>query len=352
MLEKTYKTMNSRITPAPVLVADTAELVQNSRKHDSRKSRPFYRRPLAVAAMLALCFVLATPVLAANVPAIYELMYLVSPQVAQFFVPVQESCEDNGIRMEVVSAYIHGNTAEIYVTLQDLTGDRVDETTDLFDSYSIRRAFDSAATCQLVGYDEETKTASFLILITEWGGHNITGSKLTFSVREFISRKTSLEDVEVSIDLAQVAEATATQTVRAVGRGGANLSKYTADLSNSALVPGPSIYTPVLGLDVTAIGYIGGMLHIQLATSEKLTFDNHGYFYLTDKAGKQILYDYSVSFVEGMDSVGRVDYQEFVFDIPQNEIGNYTLFGSFYTSGLNTKGRWQVTFPLAASEER
>lgn len=346
MLEKTYKSMNSRITPAPSLITATAELAQNSRINRRLKTRPFYRRPLAVAAMLALCFVLATPVLAANVPAIYELMYLVSPQVAQFFVPVQESCEDNGIRMEVVSAYIHGNTAEIYVTLQDLTGDRVDETTDLFDSYSIRRAFDSAATCQLVGYDEETKTASFLLLISEWGGHNITGNKLTFSVREFISRKTSLEDVEVSINLAEVDEAAATQTISVVGRGGIGLSQSTADLNDLALVPGASIYAPVSGLDVTAIGYIDGMLHIQLATSDKLTLDNHGYFYLVDKTGNSIPYDYSVSFVEGMDSGSRVDYQEFVFDIPQNEIGNYTLFGFFYTSGLNTKGRWQVTFPL------
>ena len=347
MLEKTYKSMNSRITPAPSLITATAELVQHSRKHDSRKSRPFYRRPLAVAAMLALCFVLATPVLAANVPVIYELMYLVSPQVAQFFVPVQESCEDNGIRMEVVSAYIHGNTAEIYVTLQDLTGDRVDETTDLFDSYSIRRAFDSAATCHLVGYDKETKTASFLILLTEWGSQDITGSKLTFSVREFISRKTSLEAVESNINLAEVDEAATTQAVYAVGRGGINLSQYTNDSNNYAvLVPGASIYTPIRGLDVTAIGYIDGMLHIQLATSEKLTLDNHGYFYLVDKAGMSVPYDYSVSFVEGMDSSGRVDYQEFVFDIPQDEIGDYTLFGSFVTSGLNTKGRWQVTFPL------
>lgn len=67
--------------------------------------------------------VLAAPVMASNLPAIYQLMYLVSPEAAQFFVPVQKACKDNGIRMEVVTANIHDNTAEIYITLQDLTGD-------------------------------------------------------------------------------------------------------------------------------------------------------------------------------------------------------------------------------------
>jgi len=352
MFEKTYKSMNDQITPTPALVADTVKLIQSRHRPKGCKSRPFYRRLLMIAAMLALCIVLATPVLAARIPAIYELMYLVSPEVAQLFMPVQEACEDNGIRMEVVSAYLHDNTAEIYITLQDLTGDRVDETTDLFDSYSIHRAFDSSATCQRVGYDSESKTATFLILITEWGDHDISGSKLTFSVREFISHKTSLEDVPVDINLAGVEEFSATQTIYAVGKSGINLSKYTSATNDFVVLnPGMSICAPISGLDVTAIGYIDGMLHIQLATSEKRTLDNHGYFYLVDKDGNQTQYDYSVSFIEGMDSNDRMDYQEFVFDIPKDEIGDYTLYGSFYTSGLHTEGRWQVTFPLMVSED-
>ncbi len=112
------------------------------------------------------------------------------------------------------------------------------------------------------------------------------------------------------------------------------------------LLPGATVYTPISGLDVTAIGYIAGMLHIQLATSEKLTLDNHGYFYLVDKEGDRVQSDYSISFAEGMNSDDRVDYQEFVFDIAPDKIGDYTLYGSFWTSGLRTEGRWRVTFPL------
>ena len=84
----------------------------------------------------------------------------------QYFTPVQRACVSNGIRMEVAACFVHDDTAELYVTLQDLEGDRVDETTDLFDSYTIRQPYDTAATCSLVHYDASTGTAVFQIQIT------------------------------------------------------------------------------------------------------------------------------------------------------------------------------------------
>lgn len=46
--------------------------------------------------------------------------------------------------------------------MQDLTGDRIDETMDLFDSYQINRPFDSSGACRLAGYDAQQKAAAFL----------------------------------------------------------------------------------------------------------------------------------------------------------------------------------------------
>lgn len=339
--------MNEQISVDPGLITSTLASARNTEKQKPGKAKVLYRRPIVIAAAFALCLVLAAPVMASNIPAIYQLMYLVSPETAQFFVPVQKACEDNGIRMEVVSTNIHDNTVEIYITLQDLTGDRVDETTDLFDSYTIHRAFNSSASCEYISYEADTKTATFLIRLTEWGNHEIAGSKLTFSVREFISHKTVLEDVPVDIDLAQAVEAAETQTVKLIGSGGPNPPENSDGLDRSnVLVPQSSICSPVKGLDVTAIGFVDGKLHIQMVTAEKQTLDNHGYFYLTDQAGNRIDYDYSVSFAEGLDRADRIDYQEFVFAVSKEQIEYYTLYGSFYTSGLNTKGNWRVTFPL------
>ena len=257
--------------------------------------------------------------------------------------------------MEVVSTYIHNDTAQIYVTMQDLTGDRVDETTDLFDSYSLHIPFDSNSNCEQVGYDETTRTATFLITISTMDGKdiNIKNGKVTFSVREFLSHKTALEDVPVDIKLSNVQEATHTQSVYASGFSGKDTtSNMNASDKYTVLIPGSSLDTPINGLDVTAIGYLDRMLHIQLATTGKLTFDPHGCFYLVDQDGNKVQSDYSVNFIEDADSDNRVDYQEFLFNIPQSELETYSLYGSFYTSGLHTEGKWQVTFPLVTDESK
>ncbi len=349
MFEDVYKSMNSRIGASSGLVEDTIERAKAiSKPAGQKRKRPLLRIAVTAAALIT-CISVSMPVLAAYVPAVYELMYLVSPEIAQYFVPVQESCEDNGIRMEVVSAYIHGNKAEIYITIQDLTSDRIDGTTDLFDSYDIHRAFSSSASCRLAGYDAQTKTAAFLILIEEWGDREIAGSKLTFSLREFLSHKTSAEGVGVDIPLSGIESNAKTQKVYLNGWDG--IDPPLSGDEAAALVPQEAICSPLKGLDVTAAGYVDGRLHIQLATTEKLTLDPHGYFYLADGSGGQRLYDYSFSFTEEADTGVRTDYQEFVFDIPQDELDRYKLYGNFYTAGMRTAGDWRITFPLVLNEE-
>lgn len=144
--------------------------------------------------------VLTVPVLAASVEPVYELIYLVSPSAAQFFVPVQKSDTNKGIKMEVVSADIRGDTARIYITMQDLIGDRVDETIDLYDSYDIRLPFDGTGFCEKVGYDPNTRTETFLITI-KTDGQKIAGKKITFSVGMFLSDKHVYDDIQIPVDL-------------------------------------------------------------------------------------------------------------------------------------------------------
>ena len=87
------------------------------------------------------------------------------------------------------------------------------------------------------------------------------------------------------------------------------------------------------------------MLHIQTSVVNNLTKDNHGYFFLSDKNGNEIQSIYNVGFSENFGSNNRA-YVEYVFDILQSEIGQYSLYGTFVTSGLFTEGNWQVTFPF------
>ena len=118
----------------------------------------------------------------------YEALYTLFPGAAEFFSPVNESCVDNGIEMCVKAIYVHDDSADIYISMKDLTGDRIDETTDLFDSYEIRPSYAQIGGCQRVGYDAENKETTFLISVRQPGNH-ITGEKLTFRVSEFLSGK-------------------------------------------------------------------------------------------------------------------------------------------------------------------
>ena len=188
MFREEYKRLNKQVIPSEELLQDTiwkADGIENK----SRIRTYCFRKTVIALLAVCLCLSIGIPVLANTIEPIYQLMYNISPTIAQFFSSVQESDEDNGIEMEVVSVYIHENIAEIYITMKDLMGNRIDETTDLLDSFSINRPFDSSAYCKLVGYDEITKEAKSLITTVDWGNKEITGARLTFAVSEFLSIK-------------------------------------------------------------------------------------------------------------------------------------------------------------------
>lgn len=350
MFKEKYSSMNENVSPDKEMVDRVIKSIEET-KESTNKSR-FFFKPILISASLAMLVLVTKPIIAANFEDIYSLMYQVSPEVAQFFKPVQESCEDNGIRMEVVSAYVHDNVAEVYITMQDLEGNRIDETTDLFDSYSINRPFDSSATTENVGYDKETKTATFLISICEWGNKQIVGDKITFSVRKFISGKKEYNDIPIGVNLTDISTNPPTHRISSNGGSGPKFTTYVQDFETKALVPSSSMDFPVEGFDFTGIGYVDDMLHVQTSVKNNLTKDNHGYFFLKDKEGNKVELDYQFSYAENL-RVGdknRVDYYEYVFDVPQSEIDQYSLYGTFVTSNSFTEGDWQVTFPLEEME--
>lgn len=313
-----------------------------SAKHPRRMRT---RRSHMVLLAAALCLVLSVPVLAAATEPAYQLLYRLAPAAAQFFRPVCRSDEDRGVRMDVISARASGNTAQIYIALRDLEGDRVDETVDLNDSYSIHRPFDSSANCVFAGYEKETGTAYFLVTITEYGDWDITGEKITFSVRELLSHKLQYNGVEIPVDWSAVGPVTELwENVDLIGCGGLESGGFQ---QHDFLIPNknPIHCTAINGIDFTGIGFVDGKLHIQTAVRDKLQNDNHGFLYLEDRMGNVVNPAYSVS-AQDSSSGTRVDYQEYVFDVSADMAGKYRLRGDFETSGQWTQGSWQVTFPI------
>lgn len=343
MIQEQYRHLMDQVGPGEELLHTVTSAARQGERGRSRRPRA----PALALAAACLCLMLAIPALAAVSEGAYSLLYSISPATAQFFRPVNLVDEDNGIQMEVVSAYIHENTAEIYIALRDLTGERVDETIDLFDSYFIRGPFDSEAGCRLAGYDRAARTAYFLLQIQQWGEGSIAGDKITFTVREFLSGKQTYENLEIPIDLSAVAQGERTQDVDIIGGSGDGYAALAEGQAPAVLEPGAAREDfPVEGIGLTGIGYVDGKLHIQTAVEHYSDNDNHGYFYLRAPDGTEQRCSYSVSFVNHGEPEGRVQYFEYVFEIPQEQLSQYTLYGNFVTCSQKVQGNWSVTFPL------
>lgn len=360
MFKQRYERLNNSVSPSPELV--------NKVKNLSETKNNNYNRVLLKAAIVMMTLIMtycSMPVLATNVSIIYELMYQVSPSVAQYFMPIQKKCESNGIEMEVVSAYIKDNTAQVYITLKDLKGNRVDETTDLNDSYHINRTFDcTIGHCEYIGYDEKTEKATFLITITNNENKNITGEKITFMMSNFMSHKKEWNNIVLPISTSQIDNNIEIKKVWLNGQSTTN-DKYNYIFNKNeefVIVPNKDIDFGVTDMNITGIAYFDNKLHIQISAKNNLKIDNHGEIYLkNNETNEKKMSDYNLHFILGKNgdkyeysseyltnNSNRRDFTEYVFDISQDELKNYTIYGDFIASGLNTEGNWKITFPLEA----
>lgn len=349
--EHQYKEIYERIQPDEVVITDTIWKISNGTSPGKPTWR-LSRRILAAAVAVLVCGMLAVPALTAYVPGIYELMYLVSPQIAQKFMPVQMKSVSNGIEMEVVSAYVHGDTAEIYLTMKDLEGERIDGTIDLYDSYNINSPFSNSGHCEFISYDEREKRATFLVRITQWENQDITGNRITFSVGCFIAQKETYENITVLKEFSGYCGNPATKKVSANGGGGTEIPDGFWDQETvTALAPAGAVQSIVPQIDLTAVGNIDGKLHVQICYGEALKNDNHGFIWLEDAHGNKIEPQYGYSFFEEGSGQPIQSVHEDVFAVSPEKLEDYQLRGNFYTSGSYTKGDWRVTFPLEEMPE-
>lgn len=323
---------------------------------DGKCYRKIWKRLGTAAACLCAAFILLISSLsiatAAGSSSAYEALYTLFPGAAEFFSPVNESCVDNGIEMCVKAIYVHDDSADIYISMKDLTGDRIDETTDLFDSYEIRPSYDQIGGCQRVGYDAGNKETTFLISVRQ-PGNRIAGKKLTFRVSEFLSGKqeVTMELPMIELEHAQkAAEILLPEDMDARIRGCSFAASGDVDEEDITeyLAPDAGVkFSPVDGVEVTAYGFVDGKLHIQTHYENIQEYDNHGEIYLVNPDGERILCAVKVSF---WDEEGTGSYDEFIFDAGEaDDLSGYSAEGYFVTCDERCEGSWSVTFPIENS---
>lgn len=333
-----------------ITVSDTfADKIQSNKITFSKKPKR-----LVITVAVILCITLSTTVVAANLPSFHKLLSIVSPQIFDNLRPVEISTESNGIKMEVVAAMNDDEMAVVYLTMQDLTSDRIDKNIDLY-NYNITGA--SEFTHEIVDYDTTTKTAT--IRMTATGGQDFNGKKINLSISSFLTGNKKFDKFNTNVNLADVLPAVKTTQLnmsRIPGGGGDMFNDLQAKGKIDILKPDEmNIALPEIGFAyISNIGFIDDKLHVQVKWTKKeaenSNIDDHGSFSLITTDNKTI-YPTNVNF--GADEYGNTkygnEYSEYIFDVSPQMVSDYSLVGEHFETNENyIEGDWQASFTIEA----
>ena len=314
-----------------------------------------------------------------------EALYYFFPSVAQSLKPVNLSCEENGIKMEVISADIKGKESYIYVSMQDMEGNRIDKSIDLYDSYSLKIPGDQHGACTKIGYDEETEKATFLVNINS-DNNTIPKGKVTLNIGCFLSQKIEQKGFIDEIDLSKATLSPEYETeissykklkdkyesgtiqndiyrfvyerIPRIVHNILNLNDtyfeyevYKEEKEKYLAEKDDVIYTSETGAEFVAMGFIDDKLHIKVFYGSRHYNDHIGFLSIFDENGNEI---HSTK-MKYINTFGEVEpnliapvetWVDYTFDISPEEIEGCRLYGEFWIYNNYTEGDWEVTFRL------
>lgn len=332
------------------------DIASNVERKINKQKSPMKLKKAVSVAIVCICLVVSVGVMAVTIPSFNNLLSIISPDIALMLQPIEASCEDNGIKMEVLGAMNDDEMAVIYITMKDLEEDRIDETLDIYD-YDLMGT--NISNCQIVHYDETTKTATLRMQAN--GGKKLNGKKASFQVESFLVDKLTFDGVETGIDLLDINEVKGSETIpldmdnSITGGSGELFDEFESQGIIGVLKPDQmKITLPEIDfMYISNIGYIDGRLHIQTKWVGD-GIDDHGYFYFADALGNRIDKNPSDIYF-GVDESGNTkwgrDYIEYIYDVEDIDLSELKLMGYFVSHGNYITGNWKTTFKLKSVGE-
>lgn len=316
-----------------------------------RRSSFKSHRGLKVALTTCLCLFLSVNLLAAASPDFKELLSLIGYQMEYYLQPINLVSESDGIKLEVLGAMNDDASTVIYLTLQDLTGNRIDETLDVY-NYTLSGA--RILNMQTIDYNEETHTAT--LRLQGNGGKNLNGKTVYLGIQSFLSEKIFYNDLIFSLDLPSLASQPVESITLKDGDYSGGSGLIGMDSENIKVLKPNQLNLTLPELDfitISNVGYIDGKLHIQVKWRDD-SIDDHGYFYFVDESGEKVdILTGSISF--GVNENNETQYgrnmDEYIFDITPEQLDSLQLKGYFVTANQYTEGDWHVKFKLESVKE-
>ncbi|GEM_PF-3622702 len=342
-MKNAYKNAVNQITTPSALQQQTFNkmLAQTQRK----TNRCWRKVPVAITVVCIICICGAVPVMAAISPSFNNLLSLVAPDLGHILAPVQLSCTDNGIKMQVEAVAQDGESIVAYLTMQDLEADRLDDSVDLY-NYNIKGY--TTFTHRQINYDAEQKKA--LLELSAFCGDNTAAvGKTTLSVQSFLTGQQKYKEIPVDL---QLTDNPATTTAEIHGGSGDLYEQLTQRRDGwyaTATVLQTSkqqkIRDDINFFFITGAGFVDGRLHIQTYWTPSV--DNHGYIGLRRSNGDKIYFSslqYTTDENWG-DGNPHSKYIEYVWDITPEELADCIVYADLWADDTYLEGDWRVTFP-------
>ena len=308
------------------------------------------RRSLKLTLATSLCCCLIFMMAFEHSSHLRKLIGLIDYEVYSFLQPIQLADESNGIRLEVLGAMNDDESAIIYLTLQDLSGETIDETLDIYNyTLSEGRAF----FMETINYDPTTKTAT--LRLRGNGGKSMNSKSVIFGIQSFLTKKQRYQNYDVLPDwsILKTHQAESILLDGHVSLGGSG--EFVSNTNQKVLKP-RELNLQIDGLDfvqISNIGFIDDKLHIQLEWSDNNVAD-HARIYLVNQSNQEVD-DYYGNITFGVDVENNIVYgrniDEYVFDISPDELNELKLQGDIVHYGEYTKGDWNVKFKLESTSE-
>ncbi|UPK41092.1 DUF4179 domain-containing protein [Paenibacillus pabuli] len=346
------------LTNIKKLFHEKARLEADSQCNSQKKSTQLNKRRsrkliyIPIAAILSLTIVTGAAA-AMGVIDLSTILQFLSGDRINILRPVNKTSEDQGIRMQNLGAVRDGSTTEIYVSLKDLTEDRVNASLDVYDFHvSGGRAHNA----QLVHYDAAEKTAIVRFLVQ---GKRLS-NRMSVQISSFLSGAHKKEDYDSGLNLSEFLSKKQQNDYDTLdplkdwisGWGGPSALEL-SEQEFIHVLRQEQTHIKLPGIDwmyLSNIGFVDGKLHIQINPDDEMGRYNHGYFFFTDDRGnKQDIPMNSVSYgsyIKGGTRYGG-DHEEYIFDISDiSQLNNLRLKGDFTSYDQFVTGKWETTFDL------
>lgn len=300
-----------------------------------------------------------------------------NPSFGEIIEPVEISCIDQGIRMEVIGAQKYGNKAIVYLSLQDISGqNRLTEQTNFQDGFGLtmnhqnqdknKEETDEVASFswkeKLLFFDEVTNTLYYEFNITADAGSPLADPLELGSYLIYFSKKGYEEPI--SVPLTCLDDAAFIPINEKQIWGGTNVPD---DLNGITVALKPGNYANLTDdIDdqwISNVGIVDGKLHVQIGKDINKEFGStDATLALKTSDGNIIEPDYELTFLGDKNhhllNTGTGDYgdsiykyEESVFSVNSDEFNNSILYYSC-TVYSGVEGRWKVAANLSDSSRQ